>query len=80
MKRTIPTHLEPISSARARVYEASSNLDKSRDYTQTLALGEELRASIQNYLEVVPQHVREKEDPILLALVLNHDNIMGAWE
>lgn len=81
MKRTIPTPLELIFSARDRVYEASSKLGKSGNYEETIALGEEFRASVQNYLEVVPQHIRENEDPIFLAMLdLKNDNIMGAWE
>ncbi len=81
MKRSIPTPLELIESARARVYKASDDLDKSGNYEQTVSLGEEFRASVQNYLKVVPNHIRENEDPSFLALlVLKEDNIMGVWE
>ena len=81
MKRTIPTPLELIESARARLYQVSDKLDKSEDYAQTIYLGQELRVSVQNYLKVVPRHIRENEDPSFLALLLlNHDNIMGVWE
>ncbi len=80
MRRPIPTPLELIESAKARLYQASDSLNLARDSEQIQRSGEELRASIQNYLKVVPTHVRENEDPIITALTLNYDNIMGVWE